>query len=104
METKQEKSTAFASFNRFEIEMPKDAVSDIAQQGSNDEAVSYWQPKIKINATQDQIRAELKEYGAWESEELKDDAQNLKRILWIGAWNIHEESESWAGPGQSSPH
>lgn len=29
------------------------------------------------------IRKELKEYGAWDEEELKDDESNRMRILWI---------------------
>lgn len=37
------------------------------------------------------IRQELKEYGAWDEEELSDDYENKKRILWIAASNIVEE-------------
>jgi hypothetical protein len=40
--------------------------------------------KISVDA----IRAELKEYGAWDDEVLADDAQNQKRIVWIAAGNI----------------
>jgi len=38
------------------------------------------------------IRAELKEYGygAWDAEELADDAKNQARILWIAAGDINE--------------
>ena len=38
----------------------------------------------------DHIRAELAEYGAWDSAELADDAQNRQRIVWIAAANITE--------------
>jgi hypothetical protein len=88
---KNGKKLLYASFNRFEIGMPKEAVDDMSASGSVDSSVAYWKPKIKISATPDQIRAELKEYGAWDAEDLSDDDANLGRILWIGAGNIKEE-------------
>lgn len=39
----------------------------------------------------EQIAAELKEYGAWDEQELQDHDQNIQRILWIAACNISEE-------------
>lgn len=33
---------------------------------------------------------ELKEYGAWDTEELSDHEQNLQRILWLAACDIRE--------------
>jgi trimethylamine:corrinoid methyltransferase-like protein len=37
------------------------------------------------------IKLELKEYGAWDEEELEDIEQNKARILWIACSNIIEE-------------
>ena len=34
----------------------------------------------------------LKEYGAWDAEELTDHPQNLQRLLWIAACDIAEEN------------
>ena len=82
----------WASFNRFELRLPGAAVNDIAQSGSNDEAVALWASKVcnewPERATPDAIRAELKEYGAWDETELADDAENWERLLWIAAHNI----------------
>ena len=36
----------------------------------------------------DLVRAELREYGAWEDRELQDHAQNLQRLLWLAAGDI----------------
>lgn len=36
------------------------------------------------------LRKELREYGAWDDEELADHEQNLQRILWIAAGDIVE--------------
>jgi hypothetical protein len=37
------------------------------------------------------LRAELREYGAWNEEELSNHEDNLARILWIACGNIREE-------------
>jgi hypothetical protein len=36
------------------------------------------------------LRLKLKEYGAWDSDELSDHNQNLQRILWIACNDIKE--------------
>ena len=42
------------------------------------------------------LRAELQEYGAWDGAELADHAQNLQRVLWIAASDVHEQPEMYA--------
>jgi hypothetical protein len=34
----------------------------------------------------------LKEYGAWNDEDLSDHGQNLQRLLWIAACDISESN------------
>lgn len=51
-------------------------------------------PKIRRQLAKipaDKIRAELKEYGAWDETELADDEANRLRIVWIAAGNISED-------------
>lgn len=90
----------WASFNRFELRLPGDAINDIARSGANDEVVAYWTPKVieqcerdafPNRPTDEKIAAELKEYGAWDSEALADTAQNWRRLVWLAAWNIAED-------------
>lgn len=38
------------------------------------------------------LKRKLREYGAWDDEELADHAQNLQRILWIAAGDITERN------------
>ena len=83
----------YAEFNRFCVKMPVDAVRDCHHQGSCDEDVEHWEKVIKIKASADDIREELRGYGAWNDNELSDDRQNRRRILWLAAGNIQEESE-----------
>ena len=40
----------------------------------------------------DHIRDELKEWGAWDDEELADDEMNLVRLVWIACGEIREEA------------
>lgn len=82
-------------FDRFEISMTKAEAGAMSHQGPCDDDVDAHLslPKFvrqfrKINP--EDIRAELKGYGAWDKEELADDAQNQARILWIAAGDIKE--------------
>lgn len=90
----------WASFNRFELRLPGQAIMDIARQGRNDEAVAYWAPRITRyewgeshvwGPTPDRIRDELREHGAWDDDELADDEANWRRIVWCAAHNINED-------------
>jgi hypothetical protein len=38
------------------------------------------------------LASELKEYGAWDAEELANHEQNLQRLLWLAAGDIREEN------------
>lgn len=39
------------------------------------------------------IRAELRESGAWDNDELADDDANWQRLIWIAAGNINDEEK-----------
>lgn len=92
----------WASFNRFEFRLPGECVTDCSASGAVDEAVAYWVPRIQEQVQKDAfrnaptpeaIRAELAEYGAWDENELADDAQNWHRLVWIAAGNISEDEK-----------
>lgn len=85
-----------ASFDRFEIEMTKAQAESCSHTGACDSDVLALSklPKIarqfkKIDPLH--IAEELKGYGAWDEEELKDTDQNVQRILWIAAGNIVDD-------------
>lgn len=90
----------WASFNRFEMRLPGQAVLDCCHSGRCDDDVERWTPKIQAQVeldgftnrpTPDKIRRELKEYGAWDEAELSDDDANWQRIVWIAAANISDD-------------
>lgn len=79
----------------FSIVMTKVQAQSASHQGQcdNDVMALSKDKKIarqiaKINLVL--IAAELKEWGAWDSEQLADNDQNVQRLLWIIAGNINE--------------
>jgi hypothetical protein len=82
-----------AYFNRFTLDLPDAAVPDCSHQGACDEDVAYWSARIQRPGiiTPALLAAELKEYGAWDDEQLADDDDNWQRLIWIAAGNIREE-------------
>ena len=85
----------YATFERFEVKMTKSEAESASHSGACDDDVEELL-KLKRIARQldeigpDVIRDELREYGAWDDEELADDEQNRRRIVWIAAGNIVE--------------
>ena len=80
-----------AQFERFEIEMSGNAALDCSHSGDCAADVEAHAPDIKRDlkrCSPERLAKELKEYGAWDGEELKDDTANWQRIVWIAAGNI----------------
>lgn len=93
----------WASFNRFELRLPGQCVIDCSHSGPCDSDVEYWaganwegskriaRIERPATVTPEALAAELKDYGAWDADELADDDQNWHRLIWIAACNIAEE-------------
>ena len=84
-----------AYFNGFEIEMTKKEAASASHPGPCDADVAYLLtlPKIKRQLKKipdDVLAGVLKEYGAWDEEQLKDRGENESRIIWIAAGDIME--------------
>lgn len=96
------KKLYWASFNRFELRLPGQCVTDCSHSGPCDADVAHWAPLVRAQIeadnfpnkpTPDAIRAELEEYGAWDEAELADKDANFNRLVWIAASNVSEESK-----------
>ncbi len=88
-----------ALFERFELRMTMAEANAAFHQGDCDadvEALCKDRGIIRQldKIGPDRIRDELREYGAWNDKELSDDSRNRRRIVWIAAGNIVEESRS----------
>lgn len=87
----------FCGTRGLEIAMTLKQALDCSHQGACDEDVAYLVRQPAIAAQLDKIgagkiRAALKEYGAWDDEELNDGEQNRHRALWSAACDIRENN------------
>jgi len=78
---------------RIELNITKANAAICSHQGQCDDDVNLVNqlPSIKKQLAKIDpmlLASELKEYGAWDEDELKDHAQNLQRLLWIAAGDI----------------
>jgi hypothetical protein len=89
---------ASTSSGLIEMQMSPEEAYSAVHQGPCDEDVRALSQVPHIAAQLAEIdpellRNELKEYGAWDAEELADHDQNLQRLLWSLAGDIVEEEE-----------
>lgn len=82
-----------ASFNRFEIEMTLEQAQAMSHSGDCEADVKANLPNVKRSkqATAENVRKELDEYGSWDETELADDEMNWARIVWLAAGNIKDD-------------
>jgi hypothetical protein len=84
-----------SSHGTIEIQMTLEQAKSASHQGQCDDDVLALSNHRKIRPQLERIdpealRRELREYGAWDDQELADHAQNIQRILWIAAGDIVE--------------
>lgn len=80
------------------IELTKEDAESVSQGGKDASEDVAALRKVPYVAKQleglnpEDVRAELKETGAWSEEELKDDDENLNRLLWQAGGDIKEHT------------
>jgi hypothetical protein len=80
--------------------MTLDQAHSAYHQGRCDDDVQALSDEADIRAQLDAldvetVKRELREYGAWDDDELSDHAQNLQRLLWLAAGDIHDSPETY---------
>jgi len=85
------------SSGRIELQLTLRQAQSCAHPGDNEAAVKLLRqdPKVRrqLNKLDPKLVAsELREYGAWDDNDLADHDQNLTRLLWIAAHDITEEN------------
>jgi len=82
--------------NYAELNIPQEAVDDIAQSGANDEAVASWHGDIDFsNISDEQLKNELEQHDLGEAN-MKDRESQEKALLWMSAHDIKEDPDSYA--------
>lgn len=93
-------SGCFDGTRGLELSMTIDDAESGSHQGQCDDDVAEL-VKLPYIAEQldkidpEQIRAGLKEFGAWDAEQLADDYENRKRAVWQAACDIRENLSEW---------
>lgn len=90
-----------SSSGRIELNIPKRVAFDCYHSGDCGPHVAWARQHerkverqlMKVNP--EILRAELREYGAWDEDELSDHETNLNRLLWLACGDIVEEM--WNG-------
>lgn len=85
-----------SSNGRIELQITLKQAQGASHQGQCDQDVLELSKEAKIARQLAKIDpalliSELKEYGAWDDDELQDHAQNLQRLLWLACGDIVEE-------------
>lgn len=83
---------------RIEIEFSLEQAESCSHPGQCDADVSALSnvPEVASQLSKidpETLKAELREYGAWDGVELSDHTQNLQRILWIATNDVAEQPE-----------
>ena len=81
---------------QIELEMTLKQAQSVSHQGQCDEDVEFLATIPKIRRQLDKIpnklmASELREYGAWDNEQLQDNDDNRLRLVWIAGCDIAEE-------------
>ena len=74
-----------------DIEMTKEQAECASHQGDCYQDVRGLLPELQNQLSKldkEELKRELKEYGAWDNEELTDHEENLIRWVWISAGDI----------------
>jgi hypothetical protein len=90
------KPTKAAYFNYIgSIELPIEIIEMCPLQGSADNAIAHMRTLPEVikeleGIEPEKLKKELKEYGAWDDNELSNHDNNLDRILWLACSDIQE--------------
>lgn len=70
---------------------PLQAVLDCSGPGPADDAVAHWVSKLNFDGPAWLIREHLQGYGAWDTSQLCDHPENVRRLFWVWCCDIAEE-------------
>lgn len=81
----------------YRSDFPQECIRDCSMPGRDaGPYVEAWLSRIGLALDPDEARAALREYGAWDDDELHDDAANRARILWTACCAFtFERCEEW---------
>ncbi len=83
-----------ASSGRIELQFTEEQAQSMPLSGDCESAAEFLVIELadQLAKIEDEtLREELREYGAWDDEELQDRTRNLLRLVWLAASDTCEE-------------
>ena len=71
-------------------QLPPECIADCSGSGDQTDNVKHWVEKLNFDGPVELFKEHLKEYGAWEDEQLKDHYENRIKVLWLWANDCYE--------------
>ena len=80
-----------------ELQFTQEQAESVPLSGAADAAIDDLMLDEEIIAqvrelSVEDVREELREYGAWDEEELSDHTSNVRRLIWLAAYQVREEN------------
>ena len=72
------------------IQLPPECIADCSSSGDQTDNVKHWVEKLNFDGPVELFKEHLKEYGAWDDEQLKDHYENRIKVLWLWANDCYE--------------
>jgi hypothetical protein len=90
---------AQAYFERFVIELTRDEAHTGYHVGKCNDDIAWLRTQRHIDEqlcalSEEDVRSELEEYGAWDDDELADHDANLSRVLWLACGDIYDQKDT----------
>lgn len=72
-------------------EIPQEAVEDCTVGGRDAQPmVDYWIERLGFESPEPETAEYLRNYGAWDTEELADHRENTRRLFWVVCGDLSE--------------
>ena len=71
-------------------QLPPECIADCSGSGDQTDNVKHWVEKLNFDGPVELFKEHLKEYGAWDDEQLKAHYENRIKVLWLWANDCYE--------------
>lgn len=83
-----------------EVELPQSLIDSVPLSGPADSSIEEILQFYNIECDSEELKKFLKNYGAWDSEDLKDHDANIMRLVWLSALDCKEQKTTYFYMGE----
>ena len=78
-----------------ETKIPQEWIDSVPRSGPADDAVGYLAGGYGVQVSEGDLKKYLKEYGAWDADELSDHYANIERLIWLASLECQENDTNY---------